>query len=118
MKANIHILATSLTNQRFTLGVASAVYMGINKNLQFSRFAGKVSGVIVAGPGIYGVVQGAADSARRLQLSSSVYYSALYMRELEMMYFLVESVFVKAGALKMQQISDDDIADVIIRMSR
>ncbi len=35
-----------------------------------------------------------------------------------MMYFLVSSIFEKAGAFRVHQISDDDIADIIKRMIR
>lgn len=66
--------------------------------------------------GFYGVVQKAADSAYRLHIQFPAYYSALYAQGLEMLYFLIEPIFHRAGAMKAQWASNDQIADIISRM--
>jgi hypothetical protein len=44
------------------------------------------------------------------------YYHALYVRELEMMYFLVESSLMRAGGLKNEWLSDYEIAEVLMKL--
>lgn len=45
-----------------------------------------------------------------------LYYSALYVQGLEMLYFLIEPVFQKAGAVEAQWASTTDIVGIISRM--
>lgn len=118
MAANIHIAASSLTNAGFALATASFVAAGMNLSLQLSALAGRRAGTVVGGIGIYGVIQKAADSAQRLRIIYPAYYSVLYIKELEMMYFLIEPLFEKAEAFKAQWVSDSEIADIITRMIR
>ncbi|NJQ18361.1 hypothetical protein HCO69_01760 [Pantoea sp. LS15] len=118
MAVNIHIAASSLTNVGFALATASFVAAGMNLNLEISALAGRRAGQAVGIIGIYGIVQKAADSAYRLHITYPAYYSALYVQELEMMYFLIEPVFERAKALTAQWASDDEIADIITRMVR
>lgn len=118
MAVNIHIAASSLTNVGFALATASFVAAGMNLNLEISALAGRRAGQVVGIIGIYGIVQKAADSAHRLHITYPAYYSALYVQELEMMYFLIEPVFERAKALTAQWASDDEIADIITRMVR
>ncbi|MCF8578840.1 hypothetical protein L2X67_03245 [Enterobacter ludwigii] len=118
MAVNIHIAASSLTNVGFALATASFVAAGMNLNLEISALAGRRAGQAVGMIGIYGIVQKAADSAYRLHITYPAYYSALYVQELEMMYFLIEPVFERAKALTAQWASDDEIADIITRMVR
>ena len=117
MAVNVHIAASSLTSAGFALAVTSAIAIGMNLSLEMSTLIGGRFGGALAGVGVYGVVQKAADSAHRLQYIYPVYYSALYAKELEMMYFLVEPLFERAGAFK-QSTSDEIIADIIKRMIR
>lgn len=118
MAVNIHIAASSLTNAGFALATASFVAAGMNLSLELSALAGRRAGGVVGVIGIYGVVQKAADSAHRLHVQYPAYYSALYMQQLEMMYFLIEPLFERAEAFKAQWVSDDGIADIITRMIR
>ncbi|MBW1253962.1 hypothetical protein [Pantoea allii] len=118
MAVNIHIAASSLTNAGFALATASFVAAGMNLSLELSSLAGRRAGEVVGAIGIYGVVQKAADSAHRLHVQYPAYYSALYMQQLEMMYFLIEPLFERAEAFKAQWASDDGIADIITRMIR
>lgn len=118
MLANVHISASSLTNQSFTLGITSAVVLGMKVSVHIRNRVSRTAGTAVAGLGIYGVVQGAADSAERLQVMHPSYYHALYIHELEMLYFLVESVFVRLNALTKKSLSDEEIVNIIARMAR
>lgn len=118
MAVNIHIAASSLTNAGFALATASFVAAGMNLSLEISTLTGRRAGGVVGATGIYGVVQKAADSAHRLHFTYPAYYSALYVQELEMMYFLIEPLFERAEALKAPWASDNDIAEIITRMIR
>lgn len=118
MAVNIHIAASSPTNAGFAMATASFVAAGMNLSLELSALAGRRSGGVVGAIGIYGVVQKAADSAHRLHVQYPAYYSALYMQQLEMMYFLIEPLFERAEAYRARWESDDGIADIITRMIR
>lgn len=118
MAANIHIAASSLSRIGFTLATATSVAVGMNLRLEMSAFAGRLAGIASVGAGLYGVVQKAAGSAHRLHFIYPSYYAALYLQELEMMYFLIEPVFERADALKAQWASDEDVVSVITRMIR
>ncbi|MEI9482907.1 hypothetical protein V5093_14750 [Enterobacter cancerogenus] len=116
MAVNIHIAAVTLTGAGFTLAVAAYVRLGLNISLELSTLAGTWASRGIALIGIYGVVQKTADSAYRLHVECPSWYSALYAQGLEMLYFLIEPVFRKAGATHAQWASDGDIADIISRM--
>lgn len=118
MATNIHIAASSLTNTGFAFATALFVAAGMNLSLEISALVGRRAGEVVGAIAVYGVIQKAADSAHRLQVQYPAYYSALYMQELEMMYFLIEPLFQRAQALEAQWASDDGIADIITRMIR
>lgn len=118
MAVNIHIAASSLTNTGFALAAAASVVVGMNLSLEVSALVGGWASRGIASVGIYGVVQKAVDSAHRLSFTYPAYYTALYAQELEMMYFLTESLFLRAEAFKAQWASDDGIAGIITRMIR
>ncbi|WP_333854634.1 hypothetical protein [Leclercia sp.] len=117
MAVNVYIAASSLTNVGFALAVACSVAIGMNLRLEMSALVGSKARGVVAVAGMYGVVQKAADSAQRLKYVYPAYYAALYSRELEMMYFLVEPLFERAGAFS-HSTSDSVIADIITKMIR
>ena len=118
IKMSVNISTSSLTTQSFAIGITTAICLGSNVSVGIIRKIGKVSGLAVAGIGFYGYIQEAAESAERLQIMNPIYYHALYMRKLEMMYFLVEPVFVKAQTHMANLSSDYDIANVIANMVR
>ena len=118
MAVNVHIAASALTNAGFALAVAASVAMGLNVSLDMSALSGRWANRGIIALGAYGIVQKAADSAYRLHIIYPAFYDALYVKELEMMYFLIEPLFERTGALKAQWASDGDIADIIIRMIR
>ncbi len=118
MAVNVHIAASYLTGHGFALAVAASVAFGMNLSLDMSALAGRWAFRGISGAGVYGVVQKAADSAHRLHFIYPSYYAALYAQELEMMYFLIDPLFERAGALKAQSASDADIAGIITKMIR
>ncbi|MDU1572449.1 MAG: hypothetical protein E6868_04275 [Pantoea sp.] len=115
MAVNVHIAASYLTNAGFTLAVASAVAIGMNLSLNMSVLIGNKTAGIIGIAGIYGIVQKAAESAYRLHYTAPDYYTALYAQELEMMYFLIEPLFVKSEAFK-NGTSDHEIINIIKKM--
>lgn len=65
-----------------------------------------------------GLVQQAADSANQLKSFNSIYYTALYARTLEMMYFIIEPVINKTPISTLTSLSDQDIINIIKGMIR
>ncbi|MDR7342073.1 hypothetical protein J2X14_000461 [Pantoea alhagi] len=118
MAVNIHIAASALTSAGYALAVATSVRIGLNLSVQLSALRGRAAGIAAGIVATYGLVQKAADSAHRLHVQYPAYYSALYMQQLEMMYFLIEPVFERAGALDAPWSSDSGIANIITRMIR
>lgn len=118
MAVNVHIAASTLNGHGFALAVATSVAVGLGLSVEMSVLAGKTAGAVLSIPGIYGIVQKAADSAQRLHYTKPVYYAALYASNLEMMFFLIEPLFERSGVFKSQTSSVDDIVDVITRMIR
>lgn len=118
MRANVHIAASSLTNQGFALGVTMTICVGMNVRMPIGRGIGSIAGAAAGGLAVYGIIQNAADSARRLQIMHPAFYQALYIQELEMMYFLIEPAFMRSGALKSHWLSENDIANIITSMVR
>lgn len=110
LKAGVIISSNTLNNQAFVIGITTAVCLGIGFNSSIVAWTGKTAALTVTGLGLYGIVQQAADSAERLRLQAPMYYHALHMQRLEMMYFLVEPTFMRAQAF------DSDITNAIINM--
>lgn len=118
MAVNIHIAASTLTGAGYALAVATSVRIGMNLRIQLSALTGRAAGTAAGVVATYGLIQKAADSAYRLHIQYPAYYPALYTQQLEMMYFLIEPVFERAGALEAQWASDLGIASIITRMVR
>ncbi|MBC0852900.1 hypothetical protein [Pantoea stewartii] len=118
MTVNIYIAANSLTKSGFAFAVATCVSIGLNLSLNMGAIAGRTASVVVAYAGMYGIVQKAAESADRLRMSYPAFFSTLYANELEMLYFLVEPLFIRADAFQAQRASEADIANIIERMIR
>ncbi|HBX8249776.1 hypothetical protein [Klebsiella pneumoniae] len=67
---------------------------------------------------VYGLIQDAANSADNLKVHNSFYYNALYANHLEMMYFLIEPVITGVPYLNPMIISDDELAELLIKLMR
>lgn len=110
LKAGVVISASALNNQAFVIGITTTICLGISFNASIIKWTGKASTLAVTGMGLYGTVQHAAESAERLRLMAPMYYNSLYLQKLEMMYFLVEPIFIKARAF------ESDVVSTIIKM--
>lgn len=110
LKAGVVISASFLNNQAFVIGITTTACLGISLNASIVKWTSKASALAVTGLGLYGTVQHATESAERLRLMAPMYYHALYLQKLEMMYFLVEPIFMKARAF------ESDIVSTIINM--
>ncbi|QBR51807.1 hypothetical protein [Erwinia sp. QL-Z3] len=117
MAVNVHIAANSLTKAGFAFAVASIVAVGTKLSFNVSALTGYRMAGLLEGVGMYGVVQKAAESANKLHYTHPAYYASLYSQNLEMMYFLIEPLFERANAY-WQSASDEEIANLIIRMIR
>ncbi|WP_267371518.1 MULTISPECIES: hypothetical protein [unclassified Pantoea] len=115
---NIHIAASNLTQHGFALAVTAFVAAGMKLSIDMSILMGNRAATAVAIPGMYGIVQKAADCANRLNYVLPEYYAALYANELEMMYFLIDPLFETSGALRSPHPSDDEISNIINNMIR
>lgn len=65
----------------------------------------------------YGFVQKASESANNLKYFLPQFYNALYVENLEMMYFLIEPIVLRAGYLNISTASNDDIIDTFRKMA-
>lgn len=116
MRLNIHIAASALTSNAFAVGATMAVIVGMNIRFPVAKSIGGYFGDAVGVLTIYGIFQNAAESAKRLQVMHPAYYQALYIRRLEMMYFLIESEFIRAGALMNKWLSEYELAQVLAKL--
>jgi len=88
----------------------------LRKNNCFEEGGGVTSVAIALN--MYGLVQEAADSANNLYKFNAFYYSALYEHNLEMMYFLIEPIITRSPYLNPMLISDDELVDLIVKLTR
>ncbi|WP_345830223.1 hypothetical protein AAGR08_22215 (plasmid) [Pantoea sp. BRR-3P] len=116
MRLNIHIAASTLTSNAFVVGATMAVIAGMNIRFSVAKSIGGHLGDAVGVLSIYGIVQNAAESAKRLQVMHPAYYQALYIRRLEMMYFLIEDEFIRAGAITNKRLSEYELAQVLAKL--
>jgi len=100
--------------------VASYICYGNKMNLSVQNALmtkiGSRVGWIVGGLNIYGFVQRAAESADNLKNFCPLFYNALYMEGLEMMYFLIEPMIMKSGYLNINTATDEEIVRALKRM--
>lgn len=116
LKLGLNISTSSLTADSLTLGITTTVCLSLGFSPLVVGRVRALAGSAVGAAGLYGYVQQASESADRLKLCGPGYYHALYLRKLEMMYFLVEPIFVKAQAFENNYLSDDDIVNITSRM--
>lgn len=87
------------------------------QNALMKKVAGRMGGAFLV-LNAYALVQHAAESANNLKTSLPLFYQALYLERIEMMYFLIEPVIMKAGYLNIYTASDDDITNAFIKLIR
>jgi len=117
LKLGLNISTSSLTADSLTLGITTTICLSLGFSPLVVGRVRALAGGAVGAAGLYGYVQQAAESADRLKLWGPGYYHALYLRKLEMMYFIVEPIFVKARVFEHTYLSDDDIVNIISRMA-
>lgn len=79
------------------------------------KLGGRV-GIPITALNLYGIVHKASESSNRLKNFMPQFYHALYVEKLEMMYFLIEPIIMKAGYLNIITATDNEIANTIKRM--
>lgn len=107
---NIKISTSYLTKEALIAALATAISLTFNTK---GKFKNKISTFSILGLNYYGVIQEAADCANRLKSFNSIYYTALYARNLEMMYFIIEPLIKKTSLAFMTDLSDKDIINII-----
>lgn len=117
-KLGVNISASTLTTKSFVAGLTTTICLSAGFSPLIVARVRKLSGAGVFLAGTYGYVQIASESVDRLKILSPIYYHALYVQGLEMMYFLVEPVFMKAEIFGRRYMSDHDVVNTIYRMVR
>lgn len=124
--AGVHISTAGLTNRLLIISVATMICQSYSFNaIVYGRInrartmvlKGGITSVGIA-LNMYGLVQEAADSADKLYKFNAFYYSALYERNLEMMYFFIEPMITRSPYLNPMLISDDELIDLIVKLTR
>ena len=87
------------------------------QNALMKKIANK-TGWGLAALNAYAIVQHAADSASNLKNYCPQFYQALYMEDLEMMYFLVEPAIMKSGYINLNTASSHEIVDALNAMMK
>lgn len=88
------ISASQLTNRSLAYAISRTISRGFS---MFQVITFKTSLTASTLLGAYGVIQEAAESADRLLIMDTRYYSILRHEGLEMMYFLIEPVFKRVS---------------------
>lgn len=97
-------------------GFQSIVHFRISKVKSFFVNYGAVTGITALN--VSGLIQEAADCANKLKNYNAFYYSALYERNLEMMYLFIEPLISSSPYLNPLLMSDDEIVAMISKLVR
>ncbi|MEZ1277097.1 hypothetical protein [Enterobacter hormaechei] len=82
----------------------------------FVKKIGARAGIPITALNLYSIVNKASESANRLKIFMPQFYHALYVEKLEMMYFLIEPIIMKAGYLNINTASNIEITNALKRM--
>lgn len=115
-KIGADYVSSSLTNQAFGNAIIVAICHSFGMKVSVNKALNSMASLSIAIVGACGRVQMAADAANRLKIKNHYYYSMLYNKELEMLYFLIEPVIQKNNLTHFLRESDNDIASTIIRL--
>lgn len=122
LNLNVHISRGQLTKVGLIYSTTNAICYSLSLNasidMAITKMIAKASSGAVTVFGLYGIVQQASESANRLKRLAPQYYKALYVHDIEMMYFLIEPVIEKSRYIKETNATNSDIADAISRMMR
>jgi len=126
VSAGVYLSTTGTTNRLLITSVAIAVCQSysfhaiIHERLSQARTLILKRSVTASAISlsVYGLVHEASNCAENLKKFNAYYYQALYERNLEMMYFLIEPLISRSPYLNPMLISDDELVDLIIRLMR
>lgn len=109
-------VTVNFANRSIAYAVASAIYMSAGLRIAIEGAITSIAKKGASAFGIYGYVKAAADAANRLKLLNGSLYSKFYSAEIEMLYFLIESVVTKIEHKFRYALSDEEIANDIMRL--
>ncbi|MGX4909054.1 hypothetical protein ACUYGN_07480 [Enterobacter chengduensis] len=90
--------------------------MNASVEAAFVKKIGGRAGIPITALNLYSIVQKASESANRLKHFMPQFYHALYIEKLEMMYFIIEPIIMRAGYLNINTASDTEITNALKRM--
>ena len=90
--------------------------MSVSVEAAFVKKLGGRAGIPITALNLYGIVYKASESANRLKKFMPQFYHALYVETLEMMYFFIEPIIMKAGYLNINTATDNEITNTLKRM--
>lgn len=124
--AGVYLSTTGTTNRLLIISVATAVCQSYNFHTIVHGRISQARMLVLKGSvtasaisfSVYGLVHEAANCADNLKKFNAFYYQALYERNLEMMYFIIEPLITRSPYLNPMLISDDELVDLIVRLTR
>ncbi|HFQ9887215.1 TPA: hypothetical protein ACGTZY_000403 [Klebsiella pneumoniae] len=124
--AGVYISSSGLTNRILIMAVATMICQASRFNTVVYGRINRARSLVLKGSvtatavvlNVYGLIQDAANSADNLKMHNPFYYNALYANHLEMMYFLIEPVITGVPYLNPMIISDDELAELLIKLMR
>ncbi|MDU4841358.1 MAG: hypothetical protein E6X49_09435 [Leclercia adecarboxylata] len=126
VNAGVYLSTSGMTNRLLIISVAAAVCQSYSfHSLVHGRISQARSLILKGGVtataislSAYGLVHEAANCADNLKRFNAFYYQALYERNLEMMYFIIEPLITRSPYLNPILITDDELVDLIVRLTR
>lgn len=113
LKISSEFSASRATKLAISITVAEVIYQALIKNVVIKNVAREfINGTLMVFQ-TYGYVERAAISANKLKRECPSFYWALYSKELEMLYFIVEPVLSRGVSLIGKKCNEDDIAHAI-----
>lgn len=126
VSAGVYVSTTGTTNRLLIISIAAAVCQSYSFHAMVHGRISHARSLILKGSvtasaisfSVYGLVHEAAKCADNLRKFNAFYYQALYERNLEMMYFIIEPLITRSPYLNPMLISDDELVDMILRFVR
>lgn len=113
-KSSARFTTTALTQVSLAYSISAAASMssGLKISVEGALTTWAIRGVTATG--VYGYVQAASNAAERLKYKYAKYYNDLYSHNMEMLYFLIESVTDRVDVFNQFGKTDAQIASDII----
>ncbi|MBS9424297.1 hypothetical protein [Photorhabdus caribbeanensis] len=113
LKVSSDFSASRATKFAISISVAEMIYQSLIRNVVIKNIARKFINAGLVAFQSYGYVENAAVSSNKLKRECPPFYWALYSKELEMLYFIVEPMLSRGVSLIGKQCSEDDIVHAI-----